>query len=118
MAINCSRHHHQRPLFQDVNMNLGCVLHAICNTKLLPQALMYLRRVAMEGECLPVANARSNRATAGAWVPTHALGQLRLGQTGLLPSFEQRVEENPPSSRSIRNTSACTPGRRINSSIN
>ena len=35
----------------------------------MPHALAYLRNVAREGECLPVASARSSRATAGGWVP-------------------------------------------------
>ena len=42
---------------------------ATCRIRVLPQALAYLRTVAIEGECLPVANDRSSRATAGARVP-------------------------------------------------
>lgn len=44
-----------------------------CTDSFLPQALAYLRRVASDGECLPVASARSRRATAGAWVPMRSV---------------------------------------------
>ena len=40
--------------------------HATLKTKRLPQALTYLRMVAIEGECLPVASERSKRAIDGA----------------------------------------------------
>ena len=40
--------------------------HATRRTRRLPHALTYLRTVAIEGECLPVASARSRRAIAGA----------------------------------------------------
>ena len=41
----------------------------VSTTNCLPQAARYRRIVATEGECLPDAKARSNRATAGACVP-------------------------------------------------
>lgn len=37
-----------------------------CSESFLPHAWAYLRSVVKEGECLPVASARSRRATAGA----------------------------------------------------
>jgi hypothetical protein len=40
--------------------------YATLSTSFLPHASTYFRTVAMDGECLPVANARSKRATAGA----------------------------------------------------
>ncbi len=40
--------------------------HATFKTSFLPQALTYLRTVAIDGECFPVASARSSLATAGA----------------------------------------------------
>ena len=40
--------------------------HATRKTKRLPHALTYLRMVAIDGECLPVASERSSRATDGA----------------------------------------------------
>ena len=40
-----------------------------CTSTRLPSAVAYLRKVLMLGECLPEANALSNLATAGAFVP-------------------------------------------------
>jgi len=36
------------------------------SSQFFPQAFTYLRTVAMDGECLPVASERSRRAMAGA----------------------------------------------------
>ena len=40
--------------------------HATFKTSFLPHAFTYLRTVAIDGECFPVANARSSLTTAGA----------------------------------------------------
>ena len=40
--------------------------HATFKTSFLPHAFTYLRTVAIDGECFPVANARSSLTNAGA----------------------------------------------------
>ncbi len=85
--------------------------HATWTTRRLPHALTYLRKVAIDGECFPVAKARSKRATAGAWVPMRS-ATCAWVRPASWRAFS-RASSRPVSSRSMRSTSARTPGRRI-----
>ena len=80
-------------------------------TKRFPQALTYRRSVAIDGECLPVAKDRSRRATAGAWVPIRS-ATCACVRPAFCRAFSS-ASSSVASSRSMRSTSARTPGRRI-----
>jgi len=57
----------------------------------LPHALTYLRSVATDGECFPVAGTRSSRRRRR--LGTHALCHLRLRQARALARHEQGIEQ-------------------------
>ena len=84
---------------------------ATCSTSFLPQALTYLRTVAIEGECLPVASARSSRATDGGCVPMRSATSA-CERPASCRAFSS-ASSSRPSSRSMRATAALTPGRFI-----
>ena len=76
------------PKHSAVDLLERCVrlAHATRRTSRFPHAFTYFRSVATDGECLPVASARSRRAMAAA--VSHSPRHLRLSKTGLMSGFQ------------------------------